>query len=101
MDSKLAQGFYTWSALRESNTRPLDPGSNALTTPPRAPHIQRLICLATRADDTKEERETERDRERERERERETEREKVSVCVCVWLGGVESVIIRLSSYVNT
>ena len=36
VDSKLAQGFYTWPALRESNTTPLDLGSNALTTQSRA-----------------------------------------------------------------
>ena len=37
VDSKLAQGFYTRLAPRESNPRPLDLGSYALTTRPRAP----------------------------------------------------------------
>ena len=36
-DSKLAQSFYTWPALRESNPRPLDLGSNALTIRPHTP----------------------------------------------------------------
>ena len=37
VDSKLAQGFYTWPALQESNPRPLDLGSNTLTTWQRTP----------------------------------------------------------------
>ena len=37
VDSKLAQGFYTWPGLTVSNSRPLALGSNALTTRPRAP----------------------------------------------------------------
>ena len=38
MDSKLAQGFYMWLALQESNPRPLYLGSHALTTWPCAPY---------------------------------------------------------------
>ena len=37
VDSKLIRGFYTWLALRESNQRPLNLGSSALTLRPRAP----------------------------------------------------------------
>ena len=40
MDSKLAQGFYTWPTLPELNPRPLDLGSNALTTRQLAPHAR-------------------------------------------------------------
>ena len=36
VDLKLAQGFYTWPVLRESNSRPFDLRSNALGTWPRA-----------------------------------------------------------------
>ena len=36
VNSKLAQRFYTWPVLWESNPRPLDLRSNALTTPPRS-----------------------------------------------------------------
>ena len=39
VDSKLAQGFCKWPALRESNPRPLDLRSNALTARPPAPHM--------------------------------------------------------------
>ena len=35
-----AQGFYTWPALRESNPKRLDLGSNVLTTQPRTPQVR-------------------------------------------------------------
>ena len=38
-DLKFDQGFYTWPALRESNPRHLDLGSNVLTTRPRTSPI--------------------------------------------------------------
>ena len=38
VDLKFAQGFYTWTTMRESNPRALDLGSNALTARPCAPH---------------------------------------------------------------
>ena len=47
VDSKLAQGFFTWPTLWESNPRPLDLGSNALTTRPHASicnNVSNCIC---------------------------------------------------------
>ena len=42
VDSKLAQGFYTWLLLRESNPRTLDIKSNALTAQHML-HIQKKM----------------------------------------------------------
>ena len=47
VDFELAQGFHTWLALQESNPRPLDLRSNALTSWQRAPSCKKIyswIC---------------------------------------------------------
>ena len=42
VDSKLSQGFYTWSVMQESNPKPLDLGASALTTRPLAPQTSEI-----------------------------------------------------------